>query len=190
MRMLMVGAPGAGKGSQAARVSASLGIPAISTGDIFRANVRDRTELGIRVEEILRAGDYVPDSITNAMVRDRLSAKDVVAGFILDGYPRTADQAAELDDLLASQGVELDVVLHLVVPVEQLVPRLLHRAHQDGRNDDTSDAIRHRLSVYESVTAPIVSLYAQRGILHVIDGVGPQEEVADRIAAALEARAA
>jgi adenylate kinase len=190
MRMLMVGAPGAGKGSQAARVSASLGIPAISTGDIFRANVRDRTELGIRVQEILRAGDYVPDSITNAMVRDRLSAADVVAGFILDGYPRTADQAAELDELLASQGVELDVVLHLVVPVEQLVPRLLHRAQQDGRDDDTAEAIRHRLDVYESVTAPIVSLYAERGLVRVIDGVGRQDDVADRIALALEARAA
>ncbi len=189
MRLLIIGAPGAGKGSQAERLSARMGIPTISTGDIFRANVRERTELGIRVERIIGAGDYVPDSITNAMVRERLSAADVADGFILDGYPRTPDQVAELDNLLAAQGTELDAVLHLVVPVEQLVPRLLHRAQLDGRADDTAEAIRHRLGVYELVTTPLISVYSHRGILLAIDGVGSQDEVAGRITTALGSRA-
>jgi len=185
MRLLIVGAPGAGKGSQAALLSARLGIPAISTGDIFRAHVRDRTPLGIQVQAIMQAGDYVPDSITNYLVRERLAEPDTRRGFILDGYPRTPDQVEHLDAALPTG---LDSVIHLVVDAAELVPRLLGRGSSDGRADDTPDAIRHRLAIYESVTEPILALYRARGLVVTVDGIGTQAEVSDRIHDALSAR--
>lgn len=185
MRLLIVGPPGAGKGTQATRLAASLGVPAISTGDIFRANVRDGTELGLLVQSIMKAGDYVPDTITNLMVRDRLAQADVAPGFILDGYPRTEEQVHELDMILAERSEVVRAVLHLVVDADELVGRLTNRATEEGRADDHPDAVRHRLAVYEAQTAPIVDLYAARGLVRRIDGLGSQDEVAKRMVMAL-----
>lgn len=182
MRLLIVGAPGAGKGSQAALLSQRLGIPAVSTGDLFRAHVRNRTPLGLRVEEILSAGDYVPDSVTNDMVRERLGEPDTSEGFILDGYPRTPQQVEELDTIVPA-GV--DAVIHLVVHADELIPRLTRRGSAEGRADDNPESIRHRLAVYESVTAPILAIYRERGLVLAIDGLGTQDEVSERILEAL-----
>lgn len=181
MRLLMMGAPGAGKGSQAAVLSERLGIPAISTGDIFRTNVREGTYLGLQVTEILRAGDYVPDALTNEMVRARLTEPDARDGFILDGYPRTPHQVIELDRILAVTNVSIDAVIHLVVPAEQLIERLTSRGAEEGRSDDTAEAIRHRLSVFESVTAPILTIYSQRDLMVTVPGTGTPAEVGERL---------
>jgi len=184
--MLIVGPPGAGKGTQAARISEKLGIPAISTGDIFRANVRDLTPLGVEAKKYMDAGDYVPDSVTNDMVRDRLGQPDVADGFLLDGYPRTVGQVEELDRILADGDRPLNVVLQLTADTEELVRRLLQRARVEGRSDDTEDIIRHRLGVYHEQTETVVQLYAQRGILTRVDGIGAVDEVTSRVLAALE----
>jgi adenylate kinase len=184
-RLIIFGAPGAGKGTQATRIAASLGIPAISTGDIFRYNIKNETALGLQVKEILASGAYVPDEVTNAIVRDRLDKPDAAAGFLLDGYPRTAAQVSELDDMLASSGTSLDAVLELTVDVDEVVQRLLKRAQIDGRADDTEDVIRHRLKVYDEETAPLAALYRQRGLLHQVDGMGEMDAVAERIQAVL-----
>jgi len=181
MRLLIMGAPGAGKGSQAGFMSDRLGIPAISTGDLFRHHVRERTPLGMQVEEIMRSGDYVPDSITNEIVRDRLDREDARDGFILDGYPRTPDQVGELDTMLAIPQTSIDAVIHLVVPDDALIPRLMARGAAEGRADDTADSIRHRLSVFESVTAPILAVYRRRNLLMEVHGLGTVREVSDRI---------
>ena len=146
-RLIIFGAPGAGKGTQATRIAQSLGIPAISTGDIFRFNIKNETALGLQVKDILASGAYVPDEVTNAIVRDRLDQPDATAGFLLDGYPRTKAQVTELDDMLAAQGTSLDAVLELTVDTDEVVRRLLNRAEVDGRADDTEDVIRHRLTV-------------------------------------------
>jgi len=180
-RLIIFGAPGAGKGTQATRIAQSLGIPAISTGDIFRSNIKNETALGLQVKEILASGAYVPDEVTNAIVRDRLSQPDAAAGFLLDGYPRTQDQVAELDDMLTAGGTSLDAVLELTVDVDEVVLRLLKRAEIDGRADDTEDVIRHRLKVYEEETAPLAALYAGRGLLHQVDGMGEMDEVTGRL---------
>ena len=184
-RLIIFGAPGAGKGTQATRIAASLGIPAISTGDIFRYNIKNQTALGLQVKEILASGAYVPDEVTNAIVRDRLDKPDTAAGFLLDGYPRTQAQVSELDDMLAASGTSLDAVLELTVAVDEVVERLLKRAQIDGRADDTEDVIRHRLKVYEDETAPLAALYRQRGLLHPVDGMGEMDAVAERIQAVL-----
>jgi adenylate kinase len=186
-RLIIFGAPGAGKGTQATRIAAALGIPAISTGDIFRANIKNETPLGLQVKEILASGAYVPDEVTNAIVRDRLDQPDAVAGFLLDGYPRTKAQVVELDDMLAAQGTSLDGVLELTVDTDEVVQRLLKRAELDGRADDTEDVIRHRLTVYDEETAPLAALYRERGLLHQVDGMGEMDEVAERIQAVLAA---
>jgi adenylate kinase len=186
-RLIIFGAPGAGKGTQATRIAAALGIPAISTGDIFRANIKNETPLGLQVKEILASGAYVPDEVTNAIVRDRLDQPDAVAGFLLDGYPRTKAQVVELDDMLAAQGTLLDAVLELTVDTDEVVQRLLKRAELDGRADDTEDVIRHRLTVYDEETAPLAALYRERGLLHQVDGMGEMDEVAERIQAVLAA---
>ena len=180
-RLIIFGAPGAGKGTQAARIAESLGIPAISTGDIFRYNIKNETALGLQVKEILASGAYVPDEVTNAIVRDRLDQPDAVGGFLLDGYPRTQAQVTELDDMLAVQGTSLDAVLELTVDVDEVVKRLLKRAELDGRADDTEDVIRHRLKVYDDETAPLAALYRERGLLHQVDGMGEMDTVAERI---------
>ena len=187
-RFLLIGAPGAGKGTQAERLAATFGIPAISTGDIFRYNVKNETELGKQAKAFMDRGEYVPDSLTNDLVRDRLSQADAANGFLLDGYPRTADQVVELDGILKSADKQLDVVIQLTADTDEVVRRLLNRAIEQGRADDTESVIRRRLEVYEEQTAPLISVYAERGIVIMIDGLGEVAEVTDRILEALAAR--
>lgn len=185
-RMLIIGPPGSGKGTQAARISDRLGVVAISTGDIFRDNVKRETELGVEAKKYMDAGDFVPDSVTNNMVRDRLAADDVQEGFLLDGYPRTTAQITELDDILESNEQSLDVVLQLTADDEELVKRLLGRAALDGRSDDNEAVIRHRLGLYHSQTEVVVARYSERGIVTQVDGIGSIDEVTDRVMAALK----
>ena len=180
-----MGPPGAGKGTQAVVVAASLGIPHISTGDIFRANVGAGTPLGEEAQRYMDAGAYVPDSITNAMVRDRISHDDCQPGFLLDGYPRTLEQVNELDMMLESDGRRLDRVVELTVITDEVVGRLLKRAQEQGRADDTADVIRRRLEVYFEQTAPLVAVYRERGILLEVDGMGDVAQVSERILTAL-----
>ncbi len=187
-RLLLIGTPGAGKGTQAQRLSETFGIPAISTGDIFRHNVKNETELGKQAKAFMDRGEYVPDSLTNDLVRDRLSQADAADGFLLDGYPRTADQVAELDDILAEKSQHLDAVVMLSADVDEVVRRLLNRAVEQGRADDTEEVIRHRLDVYEEQTAPLISVYAARDLVITVDGLGEVAEVTSRIVEALAAR--
>ena len=187
-RLLIVGPPGAGKGTQAVRIAESYGIPAISTGDIFRANVKNETPLGVKVKAILDAGDYVPDSLTNELIQDRLAQPDAEGGFLLDGYPRTNDQVAYLDALLESKGEQLTAVVQLVADQDEIVERLRKRAVEQGRSDDTEDAIRHRQDVYLRETGPLIDSYGERGLVLEVDGLGSVDEVADRIDDALASR--
>lgn len=189
-RMLLIGPPGSGKGTQAERISARLGIVAISTGDIFRFNVKEQTPLGIEAKKYIDAGDFVPDSVTNKMVRDRLAQDDAREGFLLDGYPRTLAQVDYLDEILADNGVELDVVLQLTADDEELVKRLLGRAQETGRSDDNETVIRHRLELYHTQTEPVVARYEERGILTKVDGIGAIDEVTERVLAAIKNGAA
>jgi adenylate kinase len=187
-RLLLIGTPGAGKGTQAQRLSETFDIPAISTGDIFRLNVKNETELGKQAKAFMDRGEYVPDSLTNELVRDRLSHADATDGFLLDGYPRTADQVQELDDILAEKNQQLDAVVMLSADVDEVVRRLLNRAIEQGRADDTEDVIRHRLDVYEEQTAPLISVYAARGLVITVDGLGEVADVTGRIVDALAER--
>ncbi|QWC86902.1 adenylate kinase [Nocardioidaceae bacterium] len=184
--MILMGPPGAGKGTQAKAVAATHDIPAISTGDIFRANVKDSTELGKKAQEYMDAGKYVPDEITNSMVADRLAEPDAKAGFLLDGYPRTEAQVAELDSMLAEQGASLDAAVVLEVDEDELVARLMQRAENEGRSDDSEEVVRERMAVYKAETAPLMDIYEQRGLLCRVDGMGSVDEVRERISAALE----
>jgi adenylate kinase len=186
MRLILMGPPGAGKGTQAKVISGRLGIPAVSTGDIFRANVSEGTPLGLEAKRYMDAGDYVPDEVTNAMVRDRLLQDDTDNGFLLDGYPRTVAQVQELDAMLSDAGRSLDAVVVLTVQNEELVQRLLHRAETEGRTDDTEEVIRHRQDVYNEQTAPLIEVYDARGLLVEVDGMGTVEDVTDRVFAALD----
>ncbi|MEE3125861.1 MAG: adenylate kinase [Actinomycetota bacterium] len=186
MRMIFMGPPGAGKGTQAAVVAEKYGIPAISTGDIFRANVGEGTPLGLEAKRYMDAGEYVPDSVTNNMVRDRLAQPDAEPGFLLDGYPRTLAQVEELDGMLAASGASLDAVVVLTVDSEELVQRLLKRAETSGRSDDTEEVIRHRQDVYTEQTAPLIDVYRDRGLLLEVDGLGEVTEVSERIFTALD----
>lgn len=190
MRLIIMGPPGAGKGTQAARIATRYGIPAISTGDIFRANVSQGTPLGLEAKAYMDKGDYVPDSVTNAMVKDRIAEDDCAQGFLLDGYPRTLAQVEELDGMLAAADLKLDAVLVLAVDDEELVQRLLHRAETDGRSDDTEEVVRHRQDVYNEQTAPLIATYDDRGLLVRVDGMGDVDEVTARIGAALDAATA
>lgn len=185
-RLLIIGPPGAGKGTQASRIAERYGVPAISTGDIFRANIKGGTELGQRVQAIIEAGELVPDSLTNEIVADRLAQSDAASGFLLDGYPRTVDQVHALDGML--EGGSLDAVVLLEADTDEVVARLLKRAELEGRADDTEAVIRHRQEVYAEQTAPLIELFSERGILVAVDGLGTVEEVADRIASGLDAR--
>ena len=185
MRMLLMGPPGAGKGTQAARVAESLAIPAISTGDIFRANVAAQTPLGNEAQHYMDSGHYVPDRITNEMVRDRLAQADAQAGWLLDGYPRTLSQVQELDDIAASSGHALDAVIALDVSRDELVQRLADRGTEQGRSDDTEDVIRHRLSLYSKETAPLLAAYELRSLLTTVAGTGEMSDVTTRVLAAL-----
>ena len=187
-RLLLIGTPGAGKGTQAQRLSETFDIPAISTGDIFRLNVKNETELGKQAKAFMDRGEYVPDSLTNELVRDRLSNADATDGFLLDGYPRTADQVQELDDILAEKNQQLDAVIMITADVDEVVRRLLNRAIEQGRADDTEDVIRHRLDVYEEQTAPLISVYAARGLVITVDGLGEVADVTNRIVDALAER--
>ena len=187
-RLLLIGTPGAGKGTQAQRLSDTFDIPAISTGDIFRLNVKNETELGKQAKAFMDRGEYVPDSLTNELVRDRLSHSDATDGFLLDGYPRTADQVHELDDILAEKNQQLDAVIMITADVDEVVRRLLNRAIEQGRADDTEDVIRHRLDVYEEQTAPLISVYAARDLVITVDGLGEVADVTDRIVDALAKR--
>ena len=183
MRLLIMGPPGAGKGTQATNIAETFGIAHISTGDLFRANLSQGSPLGVEAKKYMDAGEYVPDSVTNDMVRDRLTHADTQTGFLLDGYPRTVAQVAELDEMLGENG--LDKVLVLTADTDEVVSRLLNRAQEQGRADDTEEVIRRRLEVYEEQTAPLIDLYSARGILVSVDGLGSIDEVAERINAAL-----
>lgn len=186
MRLIILGPPGAGKGTQAAKIAESYGIPAISTGDIFRANIKNETELGRQVKDILASGGYVTDEITNAIVRDRLFEEDAERGFLLDGYPRTAAQVDALDAILAEHDHKLEAVLELTVDEDAVVQRLLKRAETEGRDDDTEDVIRERQAIYRRETAPLTEIYAARGLLRQVDGMGTVDEVFAHVASALE----
>ncbi|ADB77036.1 adenylate kinase [Geodermatophilus obscurus] len=192
MRVVLLGPPGAGKGTQAQVIADRLGVPAISTGDIFRANVNGKTELGLQAKSYMDAGDLVPDEITVAMVKDRLAEDDAKGGFLLDGFPRTTAQAEQLRDSLHELGQALDCVLELVVDEDELVRRLSgRRVLVDGqwvqRDDDKPETVRHRLQVYREQTAPLSGWYDSEGLLTQIDAIGAVEEVTQRAMSALEA---
>lgn len=187
-RFLLIGPPGSGKGTQAARLSELFGVPAIATGDIFRHNIKNETPLGVEVKSIVDAGDYVPDSLTNELVRSRLEEPDAESGFLLDGYPRTLSQVNFLDQILAHKHQELDAVIRLVADVEAVVERLRKRAMEQGRSDDSEEAIRHRQDVFRRETAPLIEVYGERGLLVVVDGIGDIDTVGDRILSGLAER--
>ncbi len=182
----MMGPPGASKGTQATYVAERFKIPAISTGDIFRANVGKGTPLGVEAKRYMDAGEYVPDEVTNLMVRNRIDEPDAEPGFLLDGYPRTLAQVEELDGMIKHTGHALDAVVVLTVDSEELVQRLLQRAETDGRSDDTEDVIRRRQEVYLEQTEPLIEVYRGRGQLIEVDGVGEVDEVTQRIFKALQ----
>ncbi|MBF4635421.1 adenylate kinase [Agreia pratensis] len=188
VRLLIIGPPGAGKGTQAAKLAEIYGIPAISTGDIFRANIKEGTELGKKVQALVESGSYVPDSLTNDLVRDRLLQPDVAGGFLLDGYPRTTEQVDELDRILAKAHAHLDAVVQLVADVDEVVERLRKRALVEGRADDTEEVLRHRQEVYADQTAPLIDVYASRGLVVAVDALGEVDEVTERIVTALASR--
>ncbi len=179
--IVLLGPPGAGKGTQAHKIAEKLGIPAISTGEIFRANMAANTELGNRARDYMDRGEFVPDSVTNPMVRARLAAPDVTGGFLLDGYPRSLDQAKVLRTFLDELGLKLDVVLAIEVSEDEVVARMLKRAQEQHRSDDTEPIIRHRLEVYRDRTEPIATYYADHDLLETVDGSGTTDEVFARI---------
>jgi len=185
MRLLIMGPPGAGKGTQAVGLAQRIGGAHISTGDIFRANVSQGTELGVLAKQYMDAGKYVPDEVTNAMVKDRLAQDDARDAFVLDGYPRTLDQVETLDAILADLGSQLDAVVVLTVDHEELIARLLKRAETSGRSDDTEEVIRERQDVYVAETEPLLPVYRDRGLLREVDGIGSIDEVSARIDAVL-----
>jgi adenylate kinase len=187
MRLLIMGPPGAGKGTQAKRIAEHYRIPAISTGDIFRAMKHADTPLARQVRAIMESGGYVSDEITNEIVQDRLAQGDCATGFLLDGYPRTLQQVRTLDDYLAETERPLDAVISLLADIDEVVARLLKRAEIDGRPDDNEETIRVRLQVYAEQTEPLLEVYRSRGLLVEVDGLGPIDEVSERVFAALDA---
>lgn len=185
--LILIGPPGAGKGTQAELLTKRLGIPHISTGAIFRANAAAGTALGAKAAEYMSRGEYVPDEVTNAMVRNRLGEPDTVGGFLLDGYPRTLEQVGGLNTILADLGRTLGSVVEITADPAEVTARLLARAAKEGRADDTEEVITRRLQVYAEQTEPIIAVYAQRGLVRKVDGLGTADEVHERIVAALGA---
>ena len=181
-----MGPPGAGKGTQAKFVADHFGVPAISTGDIFRANVAQGTPLGVEAKKFMDAGEYVPDVVTNQMVRNRIAEEDADPGFLLDGYPRTLAQVEELDSMIVDTGHQLDAVVVIRADSDELVQRLLARAQTEGRADDSEDVIRRRQEIYLAETEPLIAVYKERGLVHEIDGMGEVEDVTKRIFEALD----
>lgn len=186
--LLIIGPPGAGKGTQAVRIAERLGVPAISTGDIFRANIKEQTPLGQQVSAVLDRGELVPDSLTNDLVADRLQQDDARSGYLLDGYPRTAGQVEFLDSVNAERGEGIDAVIRLLADTDEVVRRLQKRADEQGRSDDNEETIRHRLEVYERETAPLIELFGQRDLIVAVDGLGEIDAVTQRIIDALAER--
>jgi adenylate kinase len=188
MRLILMGPPGAGKGTQAKVIGTHYGIPPISTGDIFRANVSANTPLGMEAKRYMEAGEYVPDEVTNAMVKDRLGLDDCQPGFLLDGYPRTLHQVDELDKMLLEYHCDLDAVVCLTADQDELVKRLLQRAHLEGRADDTEEVIRRRQELYVEQTAPLIDVYRERGLLVEVDGMGEIDRVTHKVVKAIDAK--
>ena len=187
-RLLIVGPQGSGKGTQGVRIADAFGVPAISTGDMFRAAVAAGSDLGNQVKALIEAGNLVPDELTSAVVAERLGQDDAANGFLLDGYPRNLGQVADLDAFLAGRDEKIDAVIELNVPREESISRLTQRAREQGRTDDTEEVIANRLGIYERETAPILDVYRERDVVDTIDGVGTLDEITERIVAALEAR--
>lgn len=184
--VILLGPPGAGKGTQAARIAERLGIPAISTGEIFRINMAEGTEIGLQAKAYMDRGEFVPDSVTNAMVQARLSAPDAAGGFLLDGYPRNVEQARVLASMCEDLGQSIDLVLEIEVDEDEVVARMLKRAEEQHRADDTEPVMRHRLEVYHQRTEPVAAFYADHDLLAVVDGTGSIDEVTARIFAVLD----
>lgn len=188
MRMLIMGPPGAGKGTQAGAIAEHYGVPAISTGMIFRLNITNRTALGERIKRVIAQGGYVSDELTLQVVHDRLAQPDAEKGWLLDGFPRTVGQVIALDNDLARDGRKVDAVISLTADEDAVVDRLLKRAAIEGREDDNEETIRHRMTVYANETGPLLDIYRGRGVLVEVDGLGTVDDVADRIFTALDAK--
>jgi len=186
MRLLFMGPPGAGKGTQAKIIASSYNIPQISTGDILRQAIKNGTELGLKARKIMDEGGLVPDEIVIGIVKDRIKETDAVNGYILDGFPRTVQQADALKSMLAEMGQSLNAALNIDVPSEELVRRLLERAKIENRPDDTEEVIRNRLQTYQNQTLPLIEYYRKAGILKDIDGVGGLEAITERIRSSLQ----
>lgn len=187
-RLILAGPPGAGKGTQATTVSQQLGIPAISTGEIFRAEIANKSDIGLEAQRYISEGNLVPDSVTNEIVRRRLARPDAVNGFLLDGYPRTLEQIDALEAMLAEDGLSIDAMVDIEIPDEEVEGRLLKRAEVEGRADDTPEVIAHRVKVYHDATEPIIGAFRDRNKLITIDGMGTIEEVRERIVTAVKER--
>jgi adenylate kinase len=181
MRLILFGPPGAGKGTQATAISDMFSLVHIATGDIFRENVRNKTELGQRAQQFMDRGELVPDEVVIAMIEDRITQDDTAGGFLLDGFPRTVPQAKALDDISAVGGHAIDGVIRLLVSDEELLSRLLGRAADQGRSDDTQEVIENRLAVYRDETEPLIAFYRERDLLHEVDGEGDISEVRERV---------
>lgn len=186
--LILLGPPGVGKGTQAKLIAERLSIPTISTGHIFRTNIKAGTEMGKVAAEYMNQGAFVPDSVTNPMIEARLSAPDVLNGFLLDGYPRTLDQAHVLRDILAATGLKLDAVIAIEAPREVLVERMTRRAVIESRSDDNPEVFAHRLEEYEDRTEPIATYYADQDLLESVDGSGSVEDVEAGLIRALTSR--
>ncbi|TQS92977.1 adenylate kinase [Arthrobacter sp. TS-15] len=185
-RLIIMGPPGSGKGTQAEHIARHFGIPAISTGELFRDHVRDKTELGAEASGYMDRGEFVPDHVTTAMLRARLDEEDAAAGFLLDGYPRTVIQIGALDEILADRQQTLEVVLELTASDDELLSRMLRRAQEQGRADDTEPVIQRRLELYRDQTQPVLAAYSNRGILLSVDGTGERRTITKAAIAALE----